>query len=166
MRLSTAALGLTFVVTVFFMLPAAFIALNSALGLPRFQSPMLQGLGWILIACGIAVAVWASSLFRRVGLGTPVPIEPPVKLVETGLYRYSRNPIYLADLAILLGIFLARGHVGLLLYFVLAFAFLHYWIVKREEPALSARFGENWLRYAQRVPRWLGNGRPPEGAGR
>jgi hypothetical protein len=77
-------------------------------------------------------------------------------LVATGPFRYSRNPIYLADLAILLGMFLVRGEPALLLYVLLAAVLLHLWVVTHEEPVLARRFGNEWVRYAERVPRWFG----------
>ena len=76
-------------------------------------------------------------------------------MVAAGLYQYSRNPIYLADVALLLAVFLVRGDVMLLLYTLIVAVELHGWIVWREEPVLRRRFGDEYLAYMQRVPRWL-----------
>ncbi len=153
--MQTAGLGILFVAVVFFGLPRAFIALNGILGWPEFTSAPTQGLGWLLILAGSAALVVASRLFRRLGDGTPVPVDPPKRLVVDGLFRYSRNPIYVGDLVILLGIFLARGQLALLLYAGIFFVFLHLWLLHREEPVLQRRFGEEWTRYSVRVPRWI-----------
>jgi protein-S-isoprenylcysteine O-methyltransferase Ste14 len=166
MKLRTAALGTTFVVISFFVLPGLFARLNRALALPQWETSFGDVAGWILIAMGIGVASHCSHLFRRLGLGTPVPVEPPTQLVATGLYSYSRNPIYVADVEILLGIFLVRGDVLLLLYVVLFAGAIHAWIVRREEPELRDRFGEEYVEYTQRVPRWLWDRRLNREAGR
>ena len=112
-------------------------------------------MGALLVLGGAGVALYCSSLFRRIGLGTPVPIEPPQQLVVSGLYRYSRNPIYVADVAILLGIFLVGGWATQLLYALVVTGLIHALIVLHEEPVLQRRFGEPYARYVQRVPRWL-----------
>lgn len=156
-------------VVVFAVFPGAFVALNSLLGWPRWQMGRLAVLGWALIAGGIGVAVHASTVFRRFGLGTAVPIEPPVKLVAAGAFRFSRNPIYVADLAVLSGMFLVRGEPALLLYVFLGWGALHLWVVRHEEPVLARRFGDEWWRYRERVPRWFGRVRripPPPAIGR
>lgn len=166
MRVSTALVGVAFPATVFFLLPRAFMFLNEALGWPRLTAAPL--LGWALIVTGVAVHIVASRRFRRAG-GTPVPTEPPTQLMREGLFGYSRNPIYLADLVILLGIFALRGHLALSLYVLVAGVALHVWVVLHEESVLSARFGAAWDDYCARVPRWLafrlGNSRTPGMAG-
>lgn len=149
-----AALGVAFVATCFLLLPAACIALNDSLGWPRLADPPSQ-LGWSLVLAGVAVHVLAAGTFRRAG-GTPVPTDPPRALVCDGLFGYSRNPIYIADFVILLGIFAIRGHLALLLYALAVGAALHAWVVSHEEPVLRARFGVAWEDYRTKVPRWIG----------
>jgi protein-S-isoprenylcysteine O-methyltransferase Ste14 len=75
--------------------------------------------------------------------------------VITGLYRHSRNPMYVAHAAYLLGLFLYRGELCLLLYAALYVVAIHTSIVLGEEPELRERFGEEYDRYTQTVPRWL-----------
>jgi len=105
---------------------------------------------------GIACAVACSHLFRRVGQGTPIPIEPARALIASGPYRLSRNPIYIADVVILLGLSLHRGELMLFVY-TAAFALaVHYWVVSHEEPVLRKRFGERYREYCATVPRWIG----------
>ncbi len=141
--------------TVFVLFPLGLIALNEALGWPRWQSGVGRAVGGGLMLAGIGVVLHCSSLFTRVGAGTPVPTEPPKHLVATGFYRYSRNPIYVADIAVLLGLFLHRGEVALLLYALAFAAAAHGWVVWHEEPELRARFGDDFVRYAEGVPRWI-----------
>ena len=155
MKLPTLGLGIVVIGSVFVIGPIAMVELNEALAWPRWQSHVgrISGAGLILV--GIAIALYCSRLFSVVGAGTPVPTEPPKHLVATGLYRYSRNPIYVADIAILLGLFLQRGELSLLLYAGAFAAVAHWWVVHREEPDLSERFGEKYVRYMQSVPRWV-----------
>jgi protein-S-isoprenylcysteine O-methyltransferase Ste14 len=156
MTLRAAAVGTAYVVTSFFLLPGLFGQLNRVLGFPMWKTDMGQLLGGLLILGGIGVLIYCSRLFARIGFGTPVPVDPPRRLVGTGLYRYSRNPIYVADVAILLGIFLVRGELLVLLYVLLFAVAIHFWVVRREEPELRLRFGDEYVEYTLRVPRWLG----------
>jgi protein-S-isoprenylcysteine O-methyltransferase Ste14 len=64
-----------------------------------------------------------------------------------------------ADVALLLAVFLVRGDVALLVYALIVAAELHVWVVWREEPVLRRRFGDAYVAYTQQVPRWLG--KPP-----
>jgi protein-S-isoprenylcysteine O-methyltransferase Ste14 len=150
------ALGAGVIGAIFVVVPMGLVALNEALEWPRWHSGIGAALGGVLVLTGIAVAAYCTRLFRRIGQGTPVPISPPTRLVISGLYRYSRNPIYIADVMILLGLFLHRGELTLLLY-VIAFALAaHAVVVWREEPELLARFGTAYRRYMEAVPRWIG----------
>jgi protein-S-isoprenylcysteine O-methyltransferase Ste14 len=160
MRIRTALQGSLFVATVFFLLPRAFVGLNDRLGWPRWETGAGDVIGGVLILAGIGVMLHCSQVFRSLGQGTPVPIEPPTKLVQTGLYRQSRNPIYVADVAVWLGIFLVEGHLALLVYTGLMLALLQAAVVWWEEPVLAERFGAEYADYRRRVPRWLGPVRP------
>lgn len=159
MRPGTLALGAAVIGTAFGLLPFAVVRLNAALGWPRFESDAARLAGAALIAAGVALALYCSRLFARLGQGTPVPIEPPRQLVVAGAYRWSRNPIYVADVTILVGLFLHRGELARLLYAALFALAAHLVIVWREEPELRARFGADYERYMAEVPRWIGMGR-------
>lgn len=148
-------LGATFGWIVFIEGPAAAMRLNDAWGCPRWQADALRVAGGLLILLGAALFVYCSGLFVRIGLGTPVPAEPPKRLVTQGLYRYSRNPIYVAYAAVLLGEFLWFGHAALLAYLALYFVAVQAAIVGWEEPVLRQRFGDDYARYTREVRRWL-----------
>lgn len=156
LRPRTALQGLVFVAAVFFALPRLFISFGQAWGWPVLEGSALPALGGGLIAVGVAISLYCSNLFRQLGHGTPVPSEPPTELVTSGLYAHSRNPIYVADLVILFGIFLLRGHLSLFLYAALFFAAIEAWLILHEEPVLRKRFGAPYEAYACRVPRWMG----------
>ena len=149
------ALGATFVWLVFVEGPAEAMDLNENSGWPRWQGATLQLVGGALMLLGVVCFVYCSGLFASVGRGTPVPAEPPKRLVTNGLYRYSRNPIYVAYAAVLLGEFLWFGHATLLAYLCLYLLAVQTVIVIWEEPVLRKRFGEDYSRYTREVRRWL-----------
>ena len=157
MKPLTALLGLIFLATLFFILPWAFVQLNSALGWPRWDLGVLVYAGWALILVGAAISLQGLRLFQRLGGGTPVPTQPPQRLVTDGLFGYSRNPIFVADVVIVTGIFLIRGESALLLYTFLIALLLQVFVLYVEEPTLAKRYGDDWTRYTQHVPRWIGS---------
>jgi protein-S-isoprenylcysteine O-methyltransferase Ste14 len=114
----------------------------------------LRVLGAALIVAGAAVLLHAFARFVVEGLGTPAPVAPTERLVIGGLYRYVRNPMYLAVGATIVGQSLLLGQLGLLAYAaafgaaVLAFVRLY------EEPTLARRYGEQYEAYRRAVPGW------------
>jgi protein-S-isoprenylcysteine O-methyltransferase Ste14 len=134
--------------------------------LPAWWQP-LRLAGAVLLAAGIVVLVHAFARFVVEGLGTPAPVAPTQELVVGGLYRYVRNPMYLAVLAAILGQALVLGQLVLLPYAALvaaAFvAFVHWY----EEPTLARQFGARYQAYRQAVPGWWPRRRPwrPAGGG-
>lgn len=153
-----AAAGLSFGAVIFVLGPVEAVAWNERLGWPRLESTLARATGTALVLGGFVVTLACSGLFLRRGGGTPVPIDPPVRLVATGLYRHSRNPIYVAYVVVLAGVFLFLGHAALLLYAALVTAGIHAAIVWWEEPVLRDRFGDEYERYVRSVPRWLSVG--------
>ena len=121
-----------------------------------FQIPARGALAIAIALIGLAAAVFAVFQFRRAGT-TPNPMKPheSATVVMTGVYRYSRNPMYLGDLLILAGwaIWLANvaGFAGLLLFV----AYINRYQIVPEERALEARFGAAYLQYRRTVRRWL-----------
>lgn len=108
----------------------------------------------ICILIGIAIYLRCAWDFAIEGLGTPAPIDPPKKLVVTGLYRWFRNPMYQGILLILLGECLLFIDPGLAIY-TAAFALVfHLFVVFYEEPILRNRFGASYIDYCRQVPRW------------
>jgi protein-S-isoprenylcysteine O-methyltransferase Ste14 len=135
--------------------PIRMIELNQAWGWPRWQVPAGRAIGAGLMVGAVVVWLYCSRLFSRIGKGTPFVTEPPRHLVTAGLYRYSRNPIYVAHVALLFGWVLRAGDLTLVLYAGLVIALLQAVLVWWEEPGLRERFGEDYVRYTQSVPRWL-----------
>jgi protein-S-isoprenylcysteine O-methyltransferase Ste14 len=111
--------------------------------------------GVVLAATGTIVLLHAFTRFVIDGLGTPAPIAPTERLVVSGLYRYIRNPMYLAVLAVITGQALLLSRPLLLGYATpvaaTVAAFVHWY----EEPTLTRRHGIAYQRYRQTVPAWL-----------
>jgi protein-S-isoprenylcysteine O-methyltransferase Ste14 len=111
--------------------------------------------GLALLAIGFASLLWCVRDFYVAGRGTLAPWAPPARLVVRGLYRHSRNPMYLAVLLMLVGWAVSYASTTLWLY-ASAVALLFHWRVRRhEEPYLARTHGDAWRAYASRVPRWL-----------
>ena len=114
----------------------------------------LRVAGLILLAGGAAVLVHAFARFVMEGLGTPAPVAPTQRLVVGGLYRYVRNPMYLAVLATIAGQALILSQPILLAYAAVVgtavAAFVHYY----EEPTLTRQYGAEYQAYRQAVPAW------------
>ena len=107
------------------------------------------------LAVGLALLLWCVRDFHVAGRGTLAPWEPPRRLVVVGLYRHTRNPMYVAVTLVLLGWALGARTAALWLYALgVAIAF-HLRVVLGEEPWLARTHGDEWTRYAARVPRWL-----------
>jgi protein-S-isoprenylcysteine O-methyltransferase Ste14 len=126
-------------------------------------------LGIALVAIGAAVLVHAFSRFVREGAGTPAPVAPPAHLVIGGLYRYVRNPMYVAVLAIILGQAMALPSLTLLAYAAIVFLAVAAFVVGYEEPHLRRQFGTEYESYRSAVPRWWPRRtpwRPGDAAGR
>ncbi len=135
--------------------PWIFIILNSELNLPVYIFGMFRLIGVLIISMGLVTALVASMTFLRFGKGTPAITKPPTELVIEGLYKITRNPIYVAHVMIFFGLFIVLGHLMLLVYAVLGAVGLHLYIVKHEEPILETRYGDNYLKYKNQVPRWI-----------
>jgi len=111
--------------------------------------------GGLLMAAGAALYVWCVCDFAVRGRGTPAPIDPPKTLVVGGPYRYSRNPMYVAVLAAVLGWSVVFRSVHLLVYAgAVALAFTLF-VRLYEEPHLTREFGAAYEAYRSRVGRWL-----------
>ena len=133
----------------FWLLACAFIAWNFKGPLPSIFWP---GLILLIVAAWIIIAALAA--FRRAKT-TVVPHQQPSALITDGIFRFSRNPIYLADVMILLGISLIWGSVaGLLLTLTLALV-LDRRFIQPEEARLSTAFGADFEYYRGSVRKWL-----------
>ena len=118
------------------------------------------GAAWVVvpiavlgIALGVLFLLHAFALFA-VHSGTPAPIAPTETLVVTGVYRFVRNPMYLAVLAIILSQALLFGSWPLVIYAGIAFAAVFAFVKGYEEPTLTRTYGEQYREYQRNVPGW------------
>lgn len=121
----------------------------------QIQTGFLSYLAFPLWLIGFAMLVWCFWDFVQKGKGTPAPIEPPKKLVVSGLYNHVRNPMYVGIASILIGHFLWFGFWSLLMYTAIVVTAFHLFVTLYEEPNLRGRFGAAYEAYCQRVPRWI-----------
>jgi protein-S-isoprenylcysteine O-methyltransferase Ste14 len=123
----------------------------------------LQIGGAVLLAVGVAVFAHTVIRFVVEGLGTPFPGAPTKNLVVGGPYRYVRNPMYLAVIAIILGQAAILGSASLLVYAAIVWgtvaSFVHFY----EEPTLSSEYGEQYAAYRRAVRGWLPRATPWRG---
>ena len=120
-------------------------------------------IGGLLIALGLPVLLDSFARFAIQGLGTPAPIAPPRHLVVTGLYRYVRNPMYVAVTSLIFGQGLLLGNVIILVYGLVVWLSFHIFVLAYEEPTLRARFGDDYTAFCAHVRRWWPRVKPWRG---
>jgi protein-S-isoprenylcysteine O-methyltransferase Ste14 len=126
-----------------------------------YWAPM-RVLGVILLLAGLIVLIQAFVRFVVEGFGTPAPVAAPERLVVGGVYRYVRNPMYVAILAAIVGQALLLGQLTLLLYAAVAWLVVAAFVRLYEEPTLARRFGADYEAYRRTVPAWWPRLRPWE----
>ena len=120
------------------------------------RTGLVQPLGLLPLVIGCAGLLWCVRDFYVAGKGTLAPWSPPKHLVVSGPFRWSRNPIYVAMLVVLIGWAVTYWSRALAVYTVVMFVAFHIRTILGEEPRLAREFGDEWRRYARRVPRWIG----------
>jgi protein-S-isoprenylcysteine O-methyltransferase Ste14 len=110
--------------------------------------------GAVLAVCGVAALTECFLRFAIVGRGTPAPVAPPGTLVVTGLYRHTRNPMYVALVTTLVGQALLLGSLAIAEYTAAVWVTTHLFVLVYEEPALKRKFGAAYEQYRRHVPRW------------
>ena len=111
--------------------------------------------GLALLLPGFALLLWCVYDFYVAGKGTLAPWSPPRHLVTSGLYRYSRNPMYIAVTLMLAGWAACFWSATLATYAVFVLLGFQLRVVFGEEPWLAKTHGQAWDEYRSRVPRWL-----------
>ena len=114
----------------------------------------IQVLGVGIIVAGVIVLLHTFARFALDGLGTPAPVAPTEHLVVTGLYRYVRNPMYVAVVAVIVGQVMLFIDPMLLAYAVVIAGANAAFVKAYEEPTLRRQFGEEYDAYRAAVPGW------------
>jgi protein-S-isoprenylcysteine O-methyltransferase Ste14 len=142
---------------------AAFLALP---GMVAFILPITIGMSTgpparhvaiaaFLLCIGMLLLLWCVREFYIAGRGTLAPWDPPQHLVTTGPYRFSRNPMYIGVVTILVGWCVLWGSRALVVYAALFLCGFHLRVLLHEEPWTARQFGVHWEAYRARVPRWI-----------
>ena len=143
---------------IFTVLVPGTVAVYVPLLMARDRSPASGAtfvIGLALLVAGIAIYAWCVWDFATFGRGTPAPIDAPKNLVVRGLYRYTRNPMYVGVLTVILGWATLFGAANLALYALVVGTCFHLFIVLYEERHLRAEFGSQYEAYCSQVSRWL-----------
>lgn len=114
-----------------------------------------QYAGAILMVSGFIVMLACILRFATEGKGTLSPLDATKKLVVRGLYRYSRNPMYVGVMLMLVGEALFWKSPALAVYAAAVFVAFNLFILLHEEPRLRREFGEDYKKYFSEVRRWL-----------
>jgi len=134
--------------TVAFLVPLLVIR-------PNVTPNCFRAIGFGPVIIGSALLLWCVRDFYVAGNGTLAPWSAPRNLVVVGLYRVSRNPMYVGVILILSGWGLGSHSQALWIYALVVALMFHLRVVFGEEPWLARKHGEAWLDYKARVPRWL-----------
>lgn len=134
-----------------------------------FNIGALRYLGWVFILGGVLLYTWSALNFLLMGKGTPAlwltkKLEfligkEPVELVSNGLYRFSRNPMYLGVLSIVFGLSFLLESRTILYYVLILGLFFHLVVIFLEEPHLKRKYGKDYESYLRRTKRWIGMNR-------
>ncbi len=119
------------------------------------HGPLVKPAGLILVTIGTGFLMWCVRDFYVAGKGTLAPWAPPSKLVRTGLYQRSRNPMYISVFLVLLGWGIAFSSTPLALYAAGIAVLFTIRVRVFEEPWLERIHGEEWVSYKTAVRRWL-----------
>lgn len=136
-----------------FWLGAQFFVrrLDGGLALPDWT----PALGLVLAVAGGLVGLSCVVLFTVRGRGTPAPFDPPRLFIAIGPYRYCRNPMVVGFCVLLAGMALLERSPGALAVAALVFLVGYVMVVGWEERHLRAKFGQPYIDYCRRVPRWI-----------
>lgn len=121
----------------------------------KLQWGVNQYMAVILFTAGFLMMLKCIIDFAVKGKGTLSPLDPTKKLVASGLYKYSRNPMYLGVILILIGEALFFESTSLLIYVIAVFIAFNLFILLHEEPRLKRDFGNEYEDYKKKVRRWL-----------
>ncbi|UCF32055.1 MAG: isoprenylcysteine carboxylmethyltransferase family protein [bacterium] len=152
-RLLLTSIGPLFFFGLVALLVFASLRLDRLVGFPRFvRRPYDVAICSLLTGAGLLLMLWSVASFLRTR-GTPVPFNPPPRLVDTGPYALCRNPMLTGLFLVLFGLGFYLGSTSLVFIFTPIFIVLNVWELKTvEEPELERRLGTEYVEYRKRVP--------------
>jgi protein-S-isoprenylcysteine O-methyltransferase Ste14 len=143
-----------FLLLPFFLIWIPYRILVSPEHIYIFDFGVFRYLGLVPIALGAIIYVFCSRSFVFIGKGTPVPFTPTRELIVTGLYRYVRNPLYIAGVFVLAGEAILFQSLGIFIYCLVMFGVFNFHVLI-EESLLAEKFGARYEQYCKSVPRWI-----------
>jgi protein-S-isoprenylcysteine O-methyltransferase Ste14 len=138
----------------FFIIWIPYEILSAAGHDMMLKNGVFQHLGLVFIAVGVVAYIWCSGSFVFYAKGTPIPFTPTKELVVTGLYKFVRNPLYIAGTLVLAGETLLFQSIGIFIYTLVMFGVFHVHVLM-EETHLENTFGKKYEQYRRSVPRWI-----------
>lgn len=120
------------------------------IGAPTF----LRMVGFVIILLSGGLLYWAGAVFQEFGEDSD-PTVPTRHFIDSGPYKFCRNPMYLAGTISLLGSAIVFNSWWLFFATLVQLYVLHFGVVMREEKYMLSRFGDEYRRYMKRVPRWV-----------
>jgi protein-S-isoprenylcysteine O-methyltransferase Ste14 len=140
--------------TYFFFCLIIAIALHFLLPIKQIINSPYNWLGFLFLIIGGVLNIWADQIFKK-SQTTIKPIEKPTTFIQTGPYKFSRNPMYLGVSSLLLGIGFILGSVTSFVGFILFIILIEVIFIPEEEKNLQAQFGVEYEAYKQKVRRWI-----------
>lgn len=128
---------------------------GNVLFVEQLRSHWIHLSGAIICLVGLIIMLTCIVSFAVYGQGTLSPVDPTKKLVVSGLYTFSRNPMYVGVILILIGESIFFTSVALGVYSIFIFIVFYIFIVFFEEPRLRKDFGEEYKLYCEKVRRWI-----------
>lgn len=121
--------------------------------LAAMSQPWRTPLGVAVIFAGVLLAATGRRLLVRLGTNVS-PLQPTTVLATSGIYRWTRNPLYTGGTLVMLGIAFVFAVDWLVLLIVPSMFILHFGVVRREEQYLERKFGDQYRQYKLQVPRY------------
>ena len=151
---SLGTLFFLFLIIPFFLIWIPHRILLSPENIYRFDIGIYRYFGLAPIFLGVVIYIFCSGSFVFIGKGTPIPFTPTKELIMTGLYRFVRNPLYIAGVLVLTGEAILFQSLGIFIYCLVMFGVFNVHVVM-EETLLAEKFGARYVQYCKSVPRWI-----------
>jgi len=136
------------------LVPYLILSYSGKAFLPE-QWTVLDVVGATLMIVGTGILLNCILRFATEGKGTISPLDPTKQLVAKGLYRYSRNPMYVGAMILLIGEAIFWRSIALAIYAAVVFLAFNLFIILHEEPRLRRVFGDRYDEYCRSVRRWF-----------
>jgi protein-S-isoprenylcysteine O-methyltransferase Ste14 len=121
---------------------------------------LVRAVSVMLAVMGSSVLLEAFWRFAWIGRGSPAPVLPTTTLVVSGFYRFVRNPMYVAVIALVLAQAAWLWRWELVVYAAILLTCFHLFVLVYEEPTLASQYGDSYKRYCRHVRRWIPRVRP------